>query len=255
MTIFILLALVLLGYMSVWYFIALFFKRNDVADIAWGLGFVLLAWASYYFSYFSIRAIIVNVLVTIWGGRLAWHIFNRNRKKPEDSRYQAWRESWKLFYIRSFLQIFLLQGIILFVISYPVMFINLSMPKALQLTDYLGIAVWLIGFFFESVGDRQLKNFISKPENKGKIMDQGLWKYTRHPNYFGEVTMWWGIFLLALALPFSKFTFVGPLTITFMILFVSGVPLLEKKYKGRADFVAYKKRTSIFLPLPPKKVK
>jgi steroid 5-alpha reductase family enzyme len=253
MSFYILMALFLLAYMSVWYVISLIFKRNDVADIAWGLGFVYLGWLSFAYSPLFHRAIIVNILVTIWGGRLAWHIFSRNRKKPEDSRYQEWRQKWKLFYLRSFLQIFLLQGILLYIIALPVLFVNAMRPTPITILDVIGVAVWLTGFYFESVGDRQLKNFISDPKNKGKIMDQGLWKYTRHPNYFGEVTMWWGIFILVLSAPGGFITFVGPLTITLMILFVSGVPLLEKKYQGRADFEEYKKRTSIFLPLPPRK--
>jgi steroid 5-alpha reductase family enzyme len=115
----------------------------------------------------------------------------------------------------------------------------------------VGVLVWLVGFYFEAVGDWQLKKFIKNPENKGKIMQSGLWAYSRHPNYFGEVTMWWGIWLLN----FSQnwWTVVGPMTITFLILKVSGVPLLEKKYEGNKEFEDYKKRTSIFLPLPQRK--
>jgi steroid 5-alpha reductase family enzyme len=112
--------------------------------------------------------------------------------------------------------------------------------------------VWAIGFFFEVMGDRQLKQFLHNPSHKGKIMDRGLWAYTRHPNYFGEVLQWWGIFLCALALPFGYVTIIGPLLITYLILFVSGIPMLEKKYKGRPDYEQYKKRTSMFFPLPRK---
>jgi steroid 5-alpha reductase family enzyme len=132
------------------------------------------------------------------------------------------------------------------------MFINHSVSNAFGIIEIAGFLVWGFGFYFESTGDRQLKEFISNPENKGKIMNKGLWQYSRHPNYFGEVTQWWGIFIIALSIPGSSFTIIGPLTITILILFVSGIPLLEKKYAGRPDFEEYKKRTSVFVPLPPR---
>jgi len=248
-------ALILFVYMSFWFLVSLIKKRNDVADLAWGLGFVTLAWVSLFFSGVpTMRGFLVNILVTIWGIRLTSHIYRRNRGKPEDSRYAAWRKEWgSVFYIRSYLQVYLLQGLLLFLIVLPVLYINASASVDFQGADIVGLAVWLIGFYFESVGDRQLKQFVSNPSNKGKIMDQGLWRYTRHPNYFGEVTQWWGMFFIALSIPGALFTIIGPLTITFLILFVSGVPLLEKKYVGRTDFEEYKKRTSVFFPLPPKK--
>lgn len=124
---------------------------------------------------------------------------------------------------------------------------------SLSLLDALGIAVWVFGFYFEAVGDAQLARFIKDPAHKGKIMQSGLWTYTRYPNYFGEVAQWWGIWLLALSLPNGLFGIIGPLTITFLILKVSGIPLLEKKYSGNAEFQEYKKKTSMFFPLPPYK--
>lgn len=248
------LALALLGYMTLWFFISIIKKRNDIADIAWGLGFVLLAWLSFFISGFSVKALLVNSLVTVWGLRLALHIYHRNKTKPEDSRYLEWRKTWKNFYLRSFIQVFLLQGIFLFLISLPVLFINHSVSNDIGTLVLVGLLVWATGFYFETTGDKQLKEFISNPANKGKLMDKGLWRYSRHPNYFGEVTQWWGIFIIALSSPGSLFTIIGPLTITVLILFVSGVPLLEKKYADRPDFKEYKKRTSVFIPLPPKKV-
>jgi len=247
-----LLALTLLGYMTSWFVVSIFKKRNDIADIAWGLGFVLMAWLSFIMSGFSTTAFLVNTLVTIWGLRLAWHIYQRNKNKPEDSRYLEWRKSWNNFYVRSFLQVYLLQGIFLYLISLPVIFINFSVANSFGILGIIGLLVWVFGFYFESTGDSQLKQFITNPVNKGKVMDRGLWRYTRHPNYFGEVTQWWGIFMISLSVPGSFFTIIGPVTITLLILFVSGIPLLEKKYAGRPDFEEYKKRTSIFLPLPPR---
>ena len=254
MNYFITLALVLLTYMSLWFIVSLIKKRNDVADIAWGLGFVLLAWVSYLISHDSgIRGLLMDVLVSVWGLRLAWHIYTRNKGKKEDYRYLLWRKEWgKWFYLRSYAQVYLLQGILLFMIVLPVLLIYKNAGQALGFLDIAGVVVWLIGFFFESVGDAQLAKFISNSTNKGKLMQAGLWRYTRHPNYFVEVTQWWGIWLIALSTPNGIFGIIGPITITMLILFVSGVPLLEKKYTGRADFEEYKKRTSIFIPLPPK---
>lgn len=248
------LALTILGHMTLWFIVSVIKKRNDVADIAWGLGFLLLAWFSFYLSGYSFKGLLVDGLVTVWGLRLAWHIYNRNKNKPEDPRYLEWRKTWKNFYFRSFLQVFMLQGIFLFIISLPVIYINHSVSRGFGILDIIGLLVWGVGFYFESTGDGQLKEFISNPNNKGKLMDRGLWKYSRHPNYFGEVTQWWGIFLIALSIPGSIFTIFGPLTITILILFVSGIPLLENKYAGRPDFEEYKKRTSVFIPLPPRKI-
>jgi steroid 5-alpha reductase family enzyme len=248
-----LIAVILIGYMTLWFVIGLILKRNDVADIAWGLGFVCLAWISFIITGITLRSSIVTLLITIWGMRLAIHIYRRNKNKPEDYRYLAWRKEWKYFYVRSYIQIYLLQGLFLYLIALPFLFINKLSTSGITLLDFIGVIVWLIGFYFESTGDAQLKEFITNPSNKGKIMNEGLWKYSRHPNYFGEVTQWWGIFILALSLPNGFLTVIGPLTITILILFVSGIPLLEKKREGRPDWEEYKKQTSIFIPLPPKK--
>jgi steroid 5-alpha reductase family enzyme len=241
--------------MSIWFVLSLVKKRNDVADVAWGLGFVLITWSSFLIADADgMRNILVGVLVTIWGTRLAWHIHSRNKGKAEDYRYLAWRQEWgKWFYIRSYLQVYLLQGLFLYMIVFPVLLINMSQGTSLGLVDYLGVIVWLVGFLFETVGDAQLSRFIKDPNNKGKIIQTGLWRYTRHPNYFGEVTQWWGIWLIALSTPFGLYGIIGPLTITILILKISGIPLLEKKMELNPEFAAYKEKTSIFLPLPPRK--
>ncbi|MFZ2026690.1 MAG: DUF1295 domain-containing protein [Microgenomates group bacterium] len=255
MNIYTLIAVALFIYMTAWFILATFKKRNDIADIAWGIGFVAVAWLSFFIMQtYSVYALIVNILVSIWGLRLALHIYKRNSRKQEDYRYLEWRNQWgKWFFIRSYLQIFLLQGSLLYLIALPIVFINKNATGVFSFFHILGLVLWGIGFYFESVGDSQLAAFISNPENKGKIMQSGLWRLSRHPNYFGEVLQWWGIYVFALSLPNSLGLIIGPLTITLLILFVSGVPLLEKKYVGRADFEEYKKRTSIFIPLPPKK--
>jgi len=254
MNYFITLIAILFAYMSLWFVVSLIKKRNDVADVAWGLGFVIMAWGSFFLSGNSgTRALLVGVLVSIWGLRLAWHIHSRNKGKTEDYRYLAWRKEWgKFFYIRSYFQVYLLQGIFLFLIVSPVLLINKSAGTALGLLDIVGVSVWLVGFYFETIGDAQLARFIKDPANKGKLMQRGLWAYTRHPNYFGEVTLWWGIGLIALSVPSGWLGIIGPLTITFLILKVSGIPMLEKKMVEHPDFAEYKKRTSIFFPLPRK---
>jgi steroid 5-alpha reductase family enzyme len=240
--------------MNLWFMISLIKKRNDVADVAWGLGFVLIAWVSFFIAGgFGMRGALVGALVSIWGLRLSLHIYNRNKNKVEDYRYLAWRKQWgKWFYIRSYFQVYLLQGIFLFLIVSPVLLINKSAGPPLGLFDIIGILVWFVGFYFEAVGDAQLTRFIKDPANKGKLMQNGLWAYTRHPNYFGEVTQWWGIWIMALSVSGGWPGIIGPVTITFLILKVSGIPMLEKKMEENPDFAKYKLKTSIFIPLPRK---
>ncbi len=254
MSYFVTLILILFAYMSLWFMVSLLKKRNDVADVAWGLGFVLMTWVSFFLSDDSgVRGLLVGILVTVWGLRLAWHIHARNKGKAEDYRYLAWRKEWgKYFYIRSYFQVYLLQGAFLFLIILPVLMINKNAGSAPGLFDLVGVIVWLIGFYFEAVGDAQLARFIKNPENKGRLMQDGLWAYTRHPNYFGEVMQWWSIWLIALSVSGGWLGIIGPITITFLILKVSGIPMLEKKMEENPDFTEYKRKTSIFIPLPRK---
>ena len=254
MNYYLILVLVLFVYMSLWFVVSLIKKRNDVADVAWGLGFVLMTWTSFFLSGTSgARGVLVGILVAVWGLRLAWHIHARNKGKAEDYRYLAWRKEWgKWFYLRSYAQVYLLQGLLLFLIVLAVLLINTSADIALGIRDAIGVVVWLFGFYFEVVGDAQLARFIKNPENKGKLMQSGLWAYTRHPNYFGEVVQWWGLWLVALSVPNGWIGIIGPLTITFLILKVSGIPMLEKKMAENPEFAEYKRRVSVFLPLPRK---
>jgi steroid 5-alpha reductase family enzyme len=255
MTYFATLAVVLWGYMSVWFLISLIWKRNDVADVAWGLGFVLLAWTSFFLSGGSgMRGVLAGILVSIWGLRLSWHIHARHRGKPEDFRYMAWRREWgSWFYARSYAQVYLLQGAFLFLVALPVLLINRNSGGRFGFLEVMGVCVWLFGFIFETVGDAELARFASDPRNRGKILQTGLWQYTRHPNYFGEVLQWWGIWLLAVGVPGGWYSIVGPLTITFLILKVSGIPMLEKKMAENPDFAKYKRRTNVFVPWFPKR--
>lgn len=256
MSYFLTLALVLFLSMNFWFLLSLIRKRNDVADVAWGLGFVLLTWVAFFLvGTYEPRQLLVTFLVTLWGLRLAWHIHARNSKKGEDPRYKVWREQWgKWFLLRSYFQVYILQGFFLYLIILPVLYIQRYGGPALNILDLIGVLVWGLGFYFESVGDRQLRAFIKDASNQGKILTSGLWQYTRHPNYFGEVTQWWGIWLIALSVTGSFWTLIGPMTITYLIVFVSGIPMLEKRYEGNQEFEEYKKKTSVFFPLPQRKI-
>jgi steroid 5-alpha reductase family enzyme len=247
-------ALSIFIYMSLVFIVALARKNNGIVDIAWGLGFILVSWTVFLGNgQGHPRQWLALALVTIWGGRLALHIYARNRGREEDFRYAAWRRAWgKYFVLRSFFQIFMLQGLLMLLVMAPLLLIVGQEQPPLNLLDGLGALVWLAGLLFEAIGDRQLAAFIRDPANRGKLMTIGLWSVTRHPNYFGEAALWWGMAVLALSAPRGWLGLVGPLVITFLLLFVSGVPLLEKKYRGRPDFEAYKKRTPIFFPRFPK---
>lgn len=248
-------ALAVFIYFFIFFLIAQAIKNNSIVDIGWGMGFIVVALITLFSSgNFTARSIIVTVLIIIWGGRLTYHLFRRNWGKPEDFRYAKWRRDWGKWLIpRSFFQIFMLQGVMMLIIAFPIILINASNRPGLNLLDFLGLFIWVVGFFFEAVGDRQLAIFKSDPANKGRIIQSGLWKYTRHPNYFGEVTLWWGIFFLALSVPLGWTGVISPLTITWLMLYVSGVPMLEKKYQDNPEFQDYARRTSKFIPRLPQK--
>lgn len=241
-------------FMSVVFIAAMARKDNSIVDIAWGTGFVLTAWVSFFWKPgFTGREMLVTLLITAWGLRLAGHIFLRNRERGEDFRYAAWRKQWgKWFVPRSYFQVYVLQGTLMLGIAYPVILINHSRHPGWTVFDGLGLLVWLIGFFFEAVGDHQLQVFKRSPENRDRIMTAGLWSLTRHPNYFGEVTMWWGIFMLAVSVPKGWTALASPIIITFLLLRVSGIPMLEKKYAGNPAFAAYAARTRAFFPWFPR---
>ncbi len=236
--------------MSLIYVLAWIKKDNSIVDIAWGIGFILVAILTFFLETgFVTRHILVTTMIFLWASRLATHISIRNKGRGEDFRYAKWRKDWgKWFFIRSFFQIYMLQGFLLLIIAYPVMLINHSEEAGIVFLDILGLFIWLIGFFFEAVGDYQLLKFKGKVENKGKIITRGLWRYTRHPNYFGETVMWWGIFLIALSVRTGWTAIVSPMIITFLLLRVSGIAMLEKKYVGNKEFEEYAKRTSAFFP-------
>jgi steroid 5-alpha reductase family enzyme len=250
-------AIVAFCYFSFLFVIANILKDNSILDIAWGPSFIVTAWvvllvnavAGQEGTAIGARQYLVAALVTVWGLRLGIRIFRRNRGKGEDPRYVKFREAWgKYFALRSYFQLFLFQGIILMLNVTPVLLIMAGIRKNMVWSDFLGLAVWVTGFLFESVGDYQLDSFLKVPENRGTIIDQGLWRYTRHPNYFGESTMWWGIFVIAVNQAWGWIGVIGPLVITGMLLFVSGIPMTEKLMENTPGWEEYKRRTSMFIP-------
>lgn len=246
----------LLAYMTAFFVLAVARRDNSVADIAWGGGFLLVALLSLHRGVGWLpRPALLTALVALWAARLAVHILRRNRGRGEDPRYAAWRREWGRWWLpRSYLQVFLLQGAILLVIAVGIIVVNTRSGPGLAPLDLLGAAVALAGLAFETVADLQLARFLADPANRGRIMDRGLWRYSRHPNYFGEAVVWWGVWLIALSVPGGWWTVVSPLLITFLLLKVSGVPLLERPMEGRPGWAEYKARTSVFVPLPPRSV-
>lgn len=235
--------------MNIWFLFAQFKRRGDVVDVAWGLGFPLVGWSAYLFTGEpSTQALLANILVTAWGLRLSTHIFLRNKDKEEDYRYKAWRQDWGKWYaLRAYLQIFMLQGSLLFLIALPLILINQN-PMGISALTILGALIWVFGYSFEVVSDYQLSEFIKDKKNKGKLMTSGLWAYSRHPNYFGEATLWWGIGVIALSAPSGWIGLFGPALITYLLVYVSVVPLLEKKMQNKPGFKKYAQKTPKFIP-------
>ena len=237
--------------MLVAWMLSLFRQKACVADSFWGLGFVLIVWLSWLMSPETTRSFLVAVLISIWGLRLFSHVTTRNWGQPEDRRYKAMRRNYgRSFWWISLFSVFLLQGILLWIISLAPQLAQLSpVPDKLIWLDGLGLFVFATGFIFETVSDYQMKRFRSNPDNNGKVMDQGLWGYSRHPNYFGESLIWWGIFIIALATPYGWWAIISPVLITILLLRVSGITMLEKDIsKRRPEYERYKGEVSAFIP-------
>lgn len=254
--------------------------RNDasIVDTFWGLGFVMIALICYGIGGgYQPRRVFITALTVVWGLRLSIYIFWRNKGKGEDYRYRAMRKRiGKWFPIVSLFMVFALQGVLMWIISLPIQATALSHvearsisfdlpflraigftasvePWSLGFTDFLGMLVWFAGFLFESIGDYQLARFKSDPASKGKVMDRGLWRYTRHPNYFGDATLWWGLWLISLSTPLGVWTAISPLIVTGLLMKVSGVALLEKTLtRTKPEYHDYIRRTSSFFPWFPR---
>ncbi len=241
---------------AVW--VASLVKRDvSIIDIFWGPGFALVAWV--YFAQgdqATIRQVLLPALVTLWGLRLGLYILWRGRGKGEDYRYAEMRQKWgRRFPILSLVIVFWLQASLLWLIALPLLEAQRRpQPGHLGWLDIAGIALFGAGFFFEAVGDLQMARFKDDPANKGKVLDSGLWRYTRHPNYFGDATLWWGFWLLSLGAGAPLWTLISPLLMTILLLKVSGVALLEKGLeRTKPAYRDYVIQTSAFVPWPPKK--
>jgi steroid 5-alpha reductase family enzyme len=246
---------VLLLYMTALFAVAMRLANNGVADVGYGIAFIVVIVATaLQLVFLSIVQLLVVMLPIIWGLRLAWRIGRKNMNKPEDFRYAAWRTAWgNTVYIRSFLQIYMLQGVIVFLIALPVL-LMLVFPQGhhLNALTLVGVALWIVGFLFQTIGDYQLDRFVADPSRKGQIMMSGLWAYSRHPNYFGESVMWWGIAIAVIPLTMLPVVgFISPILITFLLLKVSGVPMLEKRWENHPAWAEYKRKTSVFIPMMP----
>ena len=249
--------------MSVWAFgwftLAQILRRNDIADVAWGPSFIVCCFAALYASSGSflpenLPAIFVLTFVLVWGLRLSSHILRRNWGKQEDYRYQQWRKEWGIWFLpRSFLQVFLLQALLAIVVVSPALAVLQNQTAELTTVVLISAGLWLFGFLFEAVADNQLKDFLAHKKAKDDVIQSGLWKYSRHPNYFGEITQWWAMFVMALGASSAWGSIVGPVAITFLIVKVSGIPLLEKKMRQNPKYIAYAKKTSVLVPMPAKK--
>jgi len=244
---------IVLAYFTAFFIVATIIKNNSIVDIGWGAGFVFVTWVTFFLSgEYNTTKLIVNIVITLWGLRLFYYILKRNLFEKEDFRYANWRESWGKWVIpRAFLQVFMLQGILQFLIASPAIYLNVNSVD-FHILSLIGIVIWVIGYYFEVIGDKQLKDHIKNPDMKGKLLRTGLWKYTRHPNYFGEIMMWWGIFVFALILGLPIYFIVSPLTITAVLYFIS-TPILEKKMSEREEWEEYAKATPMLIPIKVKK--
>jgi steroid 5-alpha reductase family enzyme len=237
----------------VFFFLAVWKKNFAVMDVAWGLGFIVITLTAYLHSPLSCKNLLLLVLVTLWGMRLALYIFKRSLGQEEDPRYTKMRQGWgKHPNLHAYFKVFLLQAVLMLIISLPVTTgMNLGSTE-ISWINWFGLGLWVLGFMLESYSDYYLTQFKMKPENKGKILMDGPWKISRYPNYLGEITQWYAIFLVAFEGPIW-WSIIGPVTINFFILKVSGIPLHEVKNMKRPEYVEYARRVPRLLPLPVSK--
>lgn len=251
--IFLSLLITLLVWMTWWYFVACYFRRTDIVDMVWWLSYWFVALFLFFIFDSSSLAIVPLCFILLWSSRLVYHIISRLRNHPEDSRYAAFRNSWwKYFFLKSYFFIFLLQWFFIAIISLPLLFL---FTKNITLTpQYItGSMLWITWFLCEFFADKQMVDFRRNPENKWRIIQSWLWKYSRHPNYFWELLMWWSLYVMSIQSVQSMLWIFSPLLLSYIIIYVTWIPLLEEHLRGRAWYVEYARRTSILIPLPQKK--
>lgn len=251
---------IVLGLLTVLWLLSVKLRDASIIDLFWGVGFAVIAWSTILREMgregetIGWRGWLLSSLVTIWGGRLGAYLWWRNRGKGEDRRYAAMRDSFgKNFWWISYPVVFVLQGVLMWVVSFPIQAgILLGDTRSLGAVGIAGMGIFALGLIFEAVGDWQLARFKGDPKNAGRVMDRGLWRYTRHPNYFGDFCVWWGLFLIA-AEGGAGWTVFSPVLMSFLLLKVSGVSLLEKDIGDRRPgYGEYVRRTNAFFPGPPK---
>ena len=240
--------------MAVTAFVARRLGRVSVVDVAWGLVFVAIAWVSFLVGTGCGRSLVLAVLVTLWGARLAWHIRRRALGAGEDPRYArllaAAPEGRRFAY--AVRRVFVVQGLTAWFVSLPVQ-VAASTDSALGWVAWLGVVVWLVGVVFEAVGDAQLAAFKRDPGSRGRVMDRGLWSWTRHPNYFGDAAVWWGVWLVSAEAWPGVLTVLSPVAMTYVLAFATGARLLESEMAKRPGYPEYMERTSMFVPRPPRR--
>lgn len=249
--------IVIITLMTLLWLLSLWLQDSSIVDIFWGFGFVVTGWLYYTLTPddFLGRKILLMLLVFTWGMRLTLHIYLRNRGQGEDYRYAQWREeAGEAWWWQSFFRVFLLQGILMWLISAPLLAAQLpSQPPRFTFLDILGVLIWGMGFYFEAVGDWQLAQFKANPENEGKVLRSGVWRYTRHPNYFGDAAQWWGFFIMAAQTWTGLATISSPILMTVLLIRVSGVALLEKNLTAsKPKYEDYIRTTSAFFPWFPR---
>jgi steroid 5-alpha reductase family enzyme len=248
-------AIVILAVVVITWLVSLALRDASVIDPVWPLGFVAVAITAFIAGDGDEgRRLLILVLVAVWGLRLSGYLLIRNAGKGEDFRYAAMREKrGRTFWIVSLVTVFLLQGVLMWIVSLPVQLAAVP-DRALGWLAIVGLVAWAIGIAFESVGDWQLARFKANPSNSGQVLDTGLWRYTRHPNYFGDFMVWWGIVLIAAESGAGAWGFIGPILMTVLLMKVSGAGLLEKDIgQRRPGYAEYVRRTSGFFPRPPRR--
>jgi steroid 5-alpha reductase family enzyme len=245
----------LLALFTILWLVSLWLANASIVDMWWGPAFVLALVVYLRFEAPTHpRGWLILGATTLWALRLAWHIARRNLGNGEDPRYRAWREEHgSRWWWRSYLQVFVLQAVIAWIVSWPIYHASRSTAPFPSIGDLAGTALFIVGLLFESVADAQLAAFKKNPASRGQVMDRGLWRYSRHPNYFGEALLWWGLGLIGAGAPGGWIGLAGPALMTFLLLRVSGVTMLERSLvKTRPGYAAYVARTSAFVPRPPR---
>lgn len=249
-------ALAIVVLMLVTWVVSVVMHNASIVDIVWGFGFVVVAWVvRWRVDGLPERQWLLVAMTTVWGLRLAGYLLWRNHGHGEDYRYRAMRKKYGArFPLVSLGTVFAFQGLMMWVVSLPVQLGQADATPDLGIIAWVGVAVWAVGLAFEVIGDAQLARFKADPANAGIVMDRGLWRYTRHPNYFGDACVWWGIALVAAETGSGAWGIIGAVVMTVLLRRVSGVTLLEKSLvKRRAGYTEYVQRTSPFVPRPPRR--